>query len=411
MKLPHEIKLPDVVPKSDDVAPGIDVIRARRETPGCESVLHFNNAGAALMPEAVLEANIAHLRLESEIGGYEAALRAEAVLNRVFESAATLVGAKREEIAFTDSATRAWERAFWSLQLAEGDRILTGESEYVSNYISFLQAQKRMGVRIHVVPSDESGQISVSELENAIDDRTKLISITHIPSSGGLVNPAAAVGRVAKAAGVNYLLDACQSAGQMPLNVQELGCNMLSVTGRKFLRGPRGTGFLYIDRALAEKVEPIGLDLNSADWSSRDCYELSPAAQRFQTFEGNLAGRVGLCTAIEYAQSWGLNEVYARIRGLAAKLREGLGSIPGAVVRDRGVEQCGIITFTLVGADPSETADFLRDQGINVAVSLAGHTRLDMEARGLFELIRASVHYYNTEDEVTGFLEAVDGLV
>jgi selenocysteine lyase/cysteine desulfurase len=408
MKLPHEIKLPEGLPEHDEPKPGIDVVRARRETPGCENVLHFNNAGAALMPGPVLEATIGHLRLEAEIGGYEATMRAEAVLTRAHDAAAALVGAERTDIAFVESATRAWDHAFWALPLAEGDRILTGESEYASNFIAFLQAEKRLGVKVHVVPSDETGQISVAELENAIDGRAKLIAITHIPSSGGLVNPAAAVGRVAKAAGIPYLLDACQSAGQMPLDVTELGCDMLSATGRKFLRGPRGTGFLYIDRLLAEKVEPIGIDMNSADWVAPDRYVPRPGAGRFQNFEGNIAGRVGLCAAIEYAQSWGLDLIYARIQPLAALLRHGLDAVPGATVRDLGDEKCGIVTFTLDGADPYEVADKLRAQGINIAISLAGHTRIDMDARGFTELLRASVHYYNTEDEVARFLEAVE---
>ncbi|MDA0653813.1 MAG: aminotransferase class V-fold PLP-dependent enzyme [Proteobacteria bacterium] len=410
MKLPHEIELPDDVPRHDPPDPGIDVVRARRETPGCAATLHLNNAGAALMPEAVVDAVIEHLRLEAALGGYEAAMRAEAVLNRAPDAAAALVGAARGEIALVESATRAWDHAFWALPLAAGDRILTGESEYASNFLAFLQAEKRIGIRIHVVPSDESGQISVAELENAIDDRTRLIAITHVPSTGGLVNPAAAIGRVANAAGIPYLLDACQSVGQMPIDVGEIGCDMLSATGRKYLRGPRGTGFLYVARALAEKMEPIGIDMNAADWVARDRYHLKPGAARFQNFEGNIAGRAGLCKAIEYARAWGLDHIQARIRHLAGRLREGLAAVPGATVRDLGVEQCGIVTFTIDGADSFEVADELRRQRIHIGVSLAGHARIDMDARGLPQLLRASVHYYNSDDELDRFLRALDAI-
>ncbi len=226
----------------------IDIVRARRETPGCENVIHFNNAGAALMPAPVLDATIAHLRLEGEIGGYEAAERAAERIEHVYAAAARLLDCAADEIAVVENATRAWDMAFHALRFEPGDRILTARAAYASNYIAFLQMARRAGVAVETIPDDVHGQVSLEALERLIDPRVRLVAITHVPTNGGLVNPVAGVGRIARAAGVPFLLDACQSVGQMPIDVRAIGCDMLSTTGRKYLRGPRGTGLLYVRR-------------------------------------------------------------------------------------------------------------------------------------------------------------------
>src|SRR5215208_1685422 len=314
-----------------------DIGRARRETPGCERVLHFNNAGSALMPRPVLDAVQNYLTLEAQIGGYGAA--------------AEMLGCDADEIAFVENATRAWDMAFYALPFAAGDRILTARAEYASNVIAFLQVAERSGAVVEVIPSDETGQISVEALQGMIDDRVKLIAITHVPTNGGLVNPAAAVGQVARAAGITYLLDACQSVGQMPVDVEEIGCDLLSTTGRKFLRGPRGTGFLYVRRELCRRLRPPFLDLHAATWVARDRYDIRADARRFENWETNFAGKVGLGVAIDYARDWGMAAIWDRVRSLASTLREELEEIPGVTVRDIGAERCGIVTFTVDGVE------------------------------------------------------------
>jgi selenocysteine lyase/cysteine desulfurase len=378
----------------------IDVQRARRETPGCENVLHFNNAGAALMPQAVLHAAIGHLQLEALVGGYEAAAQAHEAVEHVYDAAATLVGCHRDEIAIVENATRAWDMAFYAVPLGPGDRILTAVAEYASNYIAFLQVARKTGAVVEVIPNDASGQLSVEALRRAIDDRVKLIAITHIPTNGGLVNPAAAVGRLAREAGVLYLLDACQSIGQLPIDVEAIGCDMLSATGRKYLRGPRGTGFLYVRREILARLEPPFLDLHAAHWVSRDRFEIRPDARRFENWETYYAGKIGLGVAIDYALQWGLEAIWARIKRLADDLRRRLSAIPGVTVRDEGVERCGIVSFTVTGRDADAIQGLLAKARINVSVSRVASTRLDMEARALPDLVRASVHYYNTEEEI-----------
>ncbi len=385
----------------------IDVAKARAETPGCRNVIHFNNAGAALQPQPVLDTVLGHLRLEAEIGGYEAADRAEAALEGVYGSLARLVNALPDEIALIENATRAWDMAFYSLKLGPGDRILTARAEYASNIIAFLQIAARTGAEIVVVPNDETGALSVEALERSIDERVKLIAVTHVPTNGGLVNPAAAIGRVARRHGIPYLLDACQSVGQMPIDVAEIQCDMLSATGRKFLRGPRGTGFLWVRRPWIERLEPPFLDLHAATWTSTQSYEIRRDARRFENWESYVAGRLGLGAAAEYAMAIGIDAIWARVRALADTLRRALAEIPGVTLRDLGRERCGIVTFTTEGLSAKDLRGALAEARINATTSSLFSTRYDMTARGLDLLLRASVHYYNTDDEVARFCEVV----
>jgi cysteine desulfurase / selenocysteine lyase len=347
----------------------IDIDQARRDTPGCEHVLHFNNAGAALMPRIVLEAVEAHFELEAEIGGYEAADHARPRIERVYDEASALLNCHRDEIAMVENATRAWDMAFYSVDLKPGDRVLTAVAEYAANYVAFLHAARRTGAVIEVVPNDESGQLSVDALARMIDDRVKLVAITHVPTNGGLVNPAAEIGRVTREAGVLYLLDACQSVGQMPIDVEAIGCDMLSVTGRKFLRGPRGTGFLYVRRSILDRLDPPILDHHAAEWVARDRYQLRPDARRFECWEANYALRIGLGAAIDYALQWGLENIRVRAFMLADELRRQLAAIPGVEVHDVGAEKCAIVTFTVVGREPLEVTRAPAHHRMNVTVS------------------------------------------
>lgn len=385
----------------------IDVARARADTPACERVIHFNNAGAALPPDPVHRAVLGHLELERAMGGYEAAARAAPALEDFYDAFAALLGCGRDEIAWCENATRAWDMAFYSLPLEEGDRVLTHEAEYASNYLAFLQQVRRRGIVIDVVPSDGAGQVDVDAMARMVAPRTRLVAITHVPTQGGLVNPAAAVGEVARAHGLTFLLDACQSVGQMPVDVAAIGCDFLSGTGRKFLRGPRGTGFLYVRRELARTLEPPFIDLHAATWTAPDRYELRGDARRFENWESHVAGRIGLATAARYAQGLGLEAIEARVTALAERLRRGLADLPEVTVQDRGKRRCAIVTFTKDGEEAEPLAQRLRAAGVNVSVSRAASARLDLGGRSLEAIVRASVHYYNTEEEVDRFCRLV----
>src|SRR6266542_3982595 len=312
----------------------LDVARARADTPGCRRVVHLNNAGASLPARPVLEAVIDHLRLEAEIGGYEAA------------------AARQGETAHTYDA-----------------------------------------------------------LARLVDARVKLIAISHVPTHNGLVNPAVEVGRAAREAGVTYLLDACQSVGQMPVDVAEIGCDLLSATGRKFLRGPRGTGFLFVSGRLLDRLDPPFLDLHAATWTGPGEFEVRPDARRFESWESSPAARIGLGVAADYALGLGLDAIGQRVTALAERLRGLLGALPGVTVHDRGARRCGIVTFSVEGHEAGEVAAALARRRINVSQSPPEAARYDFEARGLPVLVRASVHYYNTTDELEALCSVVERLV
>lgn len=385
----------------------IDIERIRRDTPGCANVIHLHNSGAALMPRPVYAAMIDHLERELANGGYEAATEAAPALERTYQAIARLINAgptsdASGEIALVESATVAWNRCFLALtqNYEPGDHILIGRSEYASNYIAMLQLSERQGVKIDIVPDDTSGTLDVGALEQAITSRTKLICVTHVPTSGAVVNPAEAIGQVAAKHGLVFLLDACQSVGQMPLNVEAIGCHALSATGRKFLRGPRGTGFLYVRRSLLETLTPLDLDLHGASWTGAQAYETYPGAQRFEYFEGHVAGQVALGVAVEYALAIGLDEIWARVQCLANYLRERIEKLPDFELLDTGRVRSAIVTFRHRRRAPADVAAALRRRGINVGTSDMRATRLDLESRAPEGLVRAPVHYYNTHAEL-----------
>jgi selenocysteine lyase/cysteine desulfurase len=385
----------------------IDVARARRETPATADIVHFNNAGAALMPEPVLAAQLAHLRREAEIGGYEAADEAASRIAAIYGSIARLIGADADEIALVENATVAWDMAFYAMPLQAGDRVLTAEAEYSSNYIAFLQRQKQTGIRIEVIPNSATGEIDVEALERMIDGRVKLIAITHVPTNGGLVNPAPEIGRVARQHGITYLLDACQSVGQMPIDVTELGCDLLSATGRKFLRGPRGSGFLYVSKKILDRLEPPFLDNHAAIWTAPDKYVMRSDARRFENWENNYAAQLGLGAAVDYAMGWGIARIGERIDGLAAALRQRLAEIPGVTITDIGRRKCAIVSFIVAGKQATDVSAELRRRRCNTSVLTPASTLLDALARRLPDVVRASLHYYNTEEEIERFATAV----
>jgi len=378
----------------------LNISAIRNETLATTSLIHLNNAGASLIPDLVVEGVKKYIDYEAGHGGYETAVVYEAQLNQLYTEAARLIHCSDHEIAYTESATVAWQRAFHSIPFESGDVIWVCSTEYASNYISYLQLSKRTDITIKIIPNDPHGSVDCKAFAKLVSTDDKLISVCHMPTANGLINPVEKIGEIANEHNILYLVDACQSIGQYPVDVAKMKCDFLSVTGRKYLRGPRGTGFLYAREETTKHLEPLNLDLHGAEWLSEDSYRMRNDAKKYETWESNLAAKYGLALALEYVNKLGIEEIRNRIIDLAALLRSELRNISHIEVHDTGMLQSGIVTFTSAKLSPNDIKIRLSKHGINVSVVVASSAILDLKVRKIPEAVRASVHYYNTKAEL-----------
>ena len=389
-----------------------DVVRLRSDTPGSARVRHFNNAGSALPPQVVVDTMVDHLRREAEIGGYEAHAEAQDRLDATYASLGRLVGSGPDAISLTTSATDSWLRGFLSVPLERGDRILVSQAEYASNVLAVMAAAQRAGATVEAVPDDADGVLDVEALRSMLDERVRVVAVTHAPSQNGLLNPAEAIGAAVRehAPDAWYVLDACQSVGQVALDVAEIGADFLSATGRKFLRGPRGTGFLW-SSPRAQTLEPALVDLESAVWTSVDTYAVAPGATRFESWEKSYAGMLGMGAAADYALALGLEVTERRISWLADRIRVQLGELPGVAVRDRGTRRTGIVTFSVEGKDATDVVRRIKERGVNVSHSPREYALRDFDAHGVAGLVRVSPHVYTDDTDIDALLDAVSAAI
>jgi selenocysteine lyase/cysteine desulfurase len=351
-----------------------------------------------------------HLRLEAEIGGYEAAAAAREAVDATYRAVAELVGGSPDEVAMFDNATHAWNAAFYSIPFKPGDRILTGRAEYGSNVLAYLQVAQRAGAEVVVVPNDEHGQLDTAALAQMVDERTRLIGVSHVPTAGGLVNPATEIGRIANDADVLFLLDATQSVGQFAVDARAIGADLLTGTGRKFLRGPRGTGFLWVRDTALERLDPFVAEIGSATWVGGSSFRWADGARRFGSWENSYVNLLGLGAAVRQALDLGLDEIGRRTAALGHHLRAGLDGLSGVATHDLGERRCAIVTAGVEGVGPDEVAAALAAEGINVSTTVPEQNPFDTEDRHVHPLVRLSPHYYNTERELDRTIATVAAL-
>lgn len=396
-----------------------EIEKFRNDTSGCRNVNHLNNAGAGLMPDIVTQSILEHIKLESEVGGYEAAAFKEKEIHQFYIQAGKLINCKAANIAFTASATDSYTRALSSIPFQAGDIILTDNDDFISNQIQFISCQKRFGIKIVRVKNASIGGVDLQDLEEKLFTlHPRLLAITHIPTNSGLVQPVKSIGEIYsrfKQIHGNktwYILDACQSAGQMKLDIEELKCDFLSITIRKFLRGPRGTGFLYIsDRALNFKLEPLFIDMRGAEWIEKDVYKQQPDAKRFEDWEFAYALVLGSSAAIEYCLKIGEDRIWQQVKMLSTYMRNELSKIDKVRVLDKGPEVGALVTFTVQGSQPKYIFKELLKRKINVVPSFRNFALIDFDEKKVEWAIRASPHYYNTIEEIDLFIEVVKSII
>lgn len=382
--------------------------RVRRETPGLMGRIHLDNCGSALMADPVAKVIRDAFDKDVMFGGYVAQEQQADALEGVYQSLSTLLGGKVEDFACTGSAVDAWTKAFYSLPLRSGDNIVTAFNEYCSNFIAYLQVGQNKGVEIRVARQAVDGGIDLSHLASLVDDRTRLISISHMPSSSGEINQVKQVGDIARDKAVLYQLDACQSVGHVPVNIQEIGCDIMTGTARKFLRGPRGIGFLYVNENARTRMEPVVLTNQSAVWSSRDAYTLRNDARVFEAWERSVVNQIGFGAAIDYLLELGVERATGQIAKNAAYLRAGLSGLHDASLECPSHATSAIITFNVDGQTPQDVKTRLEHQNIAVQIASVVHTRLDLENRNIDSAVRVSPHYYTNQSDMDTFLEAVE---
>jgi len=389
----------------------IDSARERSRTPGCGSGHHLNAAGAALPTTATLETVIDYLRVEAFTGGYEAARQSSERIDRTYAAVATLSGCAADEVALVDSATRAWHVAVASLRLQRGDRVIVTRSEYVSNALMLLTLERELGIVIEVVGTTPEGTTDLDEMEACLEaGGAALVAIGHIPTYSGLVEPVEAVGVLARRFGVPFVLDATQSLGQLPVDVDRLGCDILVSTGRKFLRGPRGTGILIVRRPLLDRLEPWVPDVRGAEWNGDRTWELRDGARRFETFEHSPALRLGLGSAVEQTLELGVDAISERIVTLAGDLRSRLAETAAVELADPAPAGSGIVTFTVDGMAAPAVVEHLAAHGVYLVSVPASHGQWEFGRRDHEAVVRASVHVYNDGRDFAALTEALEKL-
>ncbi|ALO46803.1 aminotransferase class V-fold PLP-dependent enzyme [Pseudohongiella spirulinae] len=394
----------------------LNIDRLREETPACSELIHFNNAGASLQPQSVTDAVLQYLTLEQRLGGYEAAEAQHQASEHFYTAVAGLLNCNPREVAYAENSTRAWNLLLHAIAFEPGERIIIGESEYASNYLSLLELAHRHQVNIEVINNDDNGLISLQALEQRLDENVRLIALTHVASQNGVIQPVAEVGKLARKHNILYLIDACQSAGQLHIDVNDINCDMLTASGRKYLRGPRGTGFMYVRHSVLNYLKPDAPDLQSVIWTSRDQFSWRDDARRFELWEHNVAARIGLTVAADYATALGVSNIEKRIKTLANELRCKLSELPRVQIHDQAFATDsetalnilgGIVSFSVKNADAVKLQTHLRQHRINTSVIRRNNTRLEFEVRDLPDINRASVHYFNTSAEIDAFCQAV----
>jgi cysteine desulfurase / selenocysteine lyase len=393
----------------------LDVAALRAETPGCHDLAFLNSAGSSLPTRRTLDAVSAHLELEGKIGGYAAADAATDTIRSASQGLARLIGGRAHEVALAVSDSDAWVRAIWGWMLgrnvSSSQVVLADRLSYHSHHAALVQLAELFGFELRTIASLDDGTVDLTAMSTQLaDDRIALVSVTAIGTHSGNVNPMLGIGRLVSARGVPLFVDGCQALGHLEVDVRKWGCSVFTGTGRKWLRAPRGTGMLWVAEELVDRFAPPGIDGVSTSWTSTAGFTMAKGMQRFESFEGPIAARVGLASAVDDALALNRHDVAAHIAITADQFRADLACNPRVTVHDTAAHRSGIVTFSVSGATPSSVVAAAAERGVSINVSTATWAALDMDAKGLSQVVRVSPHIFNTANELERVIDAVDEL-
>lgn len=427
--------------------------------------IHLNHAGASPSPAQVVERVQRHTDLEQSVGGYEAAERASDELEGVYQSVADLIRAGKDEIALVESATVAWTRAFYAMADAKlrehpankRQVILISDAEYAACVVPVCQWARDHGWTVLSIPSTKvdtengivsTGIVDVNMLQTMLDGKypyknekgetelldpssIAMVCVAHVPTNSGIVNPVEEIGSLIadfnsqKNTGLQhlfYLVDSCQSVGQLDVDVKKIQCTALVATGRKYLRAPRGTGFLYMQKdanLFPTHVDHFSFPVHGipTEYQPGDSiqsllqYKARDDARRFEFWESNVANKLGLGLAVEHARQISLPAIEKRCHDLSTYLKGRLSSLPTLIVHHPESSTCGIVTFYSTRVDPDTIKAALSKEDIHLSVVPATSTPVDSANMKIQDLVRASISYTTTNEEIDFFVDKLSSVL
>ncbi len=379
-------------------------------------LVYFDNAATTQKPRVVLEAiqrYYEHDNANVHRGIHELSSRATAAFEGARDRVAAFINAPgREEIIFTRGTTESLNlvAATWGVEnVKEGDTILLTEMEHHSNIVPWQILAKRTGARLKYIPvTGADGRLDLDQLDTLLEG-AKVLSFTHISNALGTINPLAEICAKARAAGVMTVVDAAQSAGHLPLDVQALGCDFLALSGHK-LCGPTGIGVLFARSELQEAMPPYqgGGEMISKVGFFETEYNVPP--HKFEAGTPNIAGAAGLHAALDYVDALGRENIHAHDTELANYAREQLSEFDGIRIFGPAEDRGGLVSFVLKDVHALDLATMADQQGVAIRV---GHhcTQPLHDKLGVPATARASFYFYNTHDEVDRFIEVLQKVI
>lgn len=366
--------------------------------------VYVNSAAASPPPRQVVDTSIDYLQKTASLGPYLPSFREEVYqkIEETREKAAKFIGAKTSEMAFVKNGTEGINFIANGLTWNKGDEIILADIEFHSNYTPWLKLRDKKKVHLKIIKTDFSGVIDVNLIEQEISNRTKLITVSHLSNASGALQHIEKICEIAKKRDVLTLINASQTLGLIPINVQELDCDFLTGCGRKWLRGPEGSGILYIRESLVESIEPtiIGWGGTTWDFETNEYYYLS-TARRVEAGCPIVPSILGLGAAIDYAQNIGIEEIVTKVEALTRYSFQQLSVIEGiAIYGPKNIEnRLAIIPFNVEGLHPDEITNYLEKNNI-IIESGTFMANMLLQHYGINKMVRISPHYFNTKVEI-----------